>query len=110
NIEVMSLENRLQKTVVRGGTWGRYLPSGHLVYINNGTLFAVAFDLDRLEVHGTPTPVLEAVAYSAAWGSAQMDFSRTGTLVYRSSRAGGGLVTLQWLDESGNTSPLLPVP
>jgi eukaryotic-like serine/threonine-protein kinase len=110
NIEVMSLENRRRKTVVRGGTWGRYLTSGHLVYINKGTLFAVPFDSDRLEVHGTPIPVLEGVAYSAAWGSAQIDFSRNGTLVYRSSRAGNGLVTVQWLDEPGNTSPLLPVP
>lgn len=110
NIEVMSLENRRRKTVVRGGTWGRYLPSGHLVYINKGTLFAVPFDPDRLEVHGTPAPVLEDVAYNAAWGSAEVDFSRTGTLVYRSSKAGDGLVTVPWLDESGNTSPLLPVP
>jgi Tol biopolymer transport system component len=31
-------------------------------------------------------------------------------LVYRTSKSGEGLVTVQWLDESGNTSPLLPVP
>jgi len=110
NIEVISLEKRRRSTVVRGGTWGRYLPSGHLVYISKGTLFAVPFDPIRLEVRGTPTPVLEDVAYNAAWGSAQIDFSRTGTLVYRDGRAGGGLVTIQWVDESGNTSPLLPVP
>src|SRR5262249_45759578 len=73
-------------------------------------LFAVPFDLDRLEMHGTPTPVLEEVAYSTAGGSAQIDFSRTGALVYRSSRTGGELVTVQWLDGSGNTRPLLPVP
>jgi serine/threonine-protein kinase len=95
---------------VRGGTWGQYLPSGHLVYINQGTLFAVAFDADRLEVQGTPTPVLENIAYRADSGSAQIDFSRTGTLVYQSRAVGTGLVTVQWLDESGNTRPLLPVP
>jgi Tol biopolymer transport system component len=66
--------------------------------------------VDRLEVHGTPTPILENVAYRADKGSAQIDFSRTGTLVYQSSKAGSGLVTIQWLDESGNTRPLLPVP
>jgi serine/threonine-protein kinase len=78
--------------------------------MNNGTLFAVPFNLDQLEAHGTPTPVLENVAYTAAYGSAQIDFSRTGTLVYQSSKAGSGLVTIQWLDESGNTRPLFPVP
>jgi serine/threonine-protein kinase len=109
-VEVLSLRDGRRKTLVPVGTWGRYLPSGHLVYINKGTLFAVPFDLDRLEVHGTPTPVLEGVAYSAAWGSAEIDFSRTGTLVYRGSRTGSGLVTVQWLDGSGDTRPLLPVP
>jgi serine/threonine-protein kinase len=109
-IEAVSLKDGRRKTLVRGAAWGRYLPSGHLVYINQGALFAVPFDADRLEVHGTPTPVLENVAYSAANGSAQIDFSRTGTLVYQSSKAGSGLVTIQWLDESGNTRPLLPVP
>jgi WD40-like Beta Propeller Repeat len=48
-IEVMSLRDRRRKTLQRGGTWGRYLRNGHLVYINNGTLFAVPFDPDRLE-------------------------------------------------------------
>jgi DNA-binding winged helix-turn-helix (wHTH) protein/Tol biopolymer transport system component len=110
SIDVVSLKDGRRKTVVRGGTSGQYLPSGHLVYINQGTLFAVAFDAGRLEVQGTPTPVLENVAYRADRGSAQIDFSRTGTLVYQSSTVGTGLVTVQWLDESGSTRPLLPVP
>ena len=109
-VEVVSLRDGRRKTLVRGGTWGRYLPSGHLVYVDKGTLFAVPFDLDRLEVHGTATPVLDGIAYSTAWGSAQIDFSQTGMLVYQSSRTGAGLVTVQWLDPSGNARPLLPVP
>jgi hypothetical protein len=96
-IEVVSLKDGRRKPLVRGGTWGRYL-SGHLVYINQGTLFAVPFDLGRLEVQGTSTPVLDNVAYSAAGGSAPIDFSRTGTVVYQSSKAGSGLVTIQLLD------------
>ena len=109
-IEVQSLRNGRRKTLVRDGAFGRYLASGHLVYINQGTLFAVPFDPERLELHGTATPVIEEVAYSAAYGSAQIDFSRTGTAVYRSSRAGAGLVTVQWLDAAGSVRPLLPVP
>ena len=58
NIEAVALagpaEDHHPKTLVRGGTFGRYLPSsngtGRLVYINNGTLFAVPFDPDKLEV------------------------------------------------------------
>jgi len=110
DIEVMSLADRRTKTLVRGGTFGRYLPSGHLVYINNGTLFAVQFDLDRLEVRGTPTPLLEQVAYSSANGFAQFEFSRSGTLVYREGAGVGGMVTIEWLEGGDKKQSLLAKP
>jgi len=110
NIEVMSLADHHRKTLVRGGTFGRYLPSGHLVYVDRGTLFAVPFDLERLEIHGTPAPMLDQVSYKSAIGSAQLDFSQVGTLIYRSDGAGGGLLTVAWLDDTGKTQPLLAKP
>ena len=89
NIEVMSLADHRRKTLVRGGTFGRYLPSGHLVYVNRGTLFAVPFDLDRLEVRGTPAPVLDQVGYNAAqrFGAARFLPNRNADLPQR--RSGG---------------------
>jgi Tol biopolymer transport system component/tRNA A-37 threonylcarbamoyl transferase component Bud32 len=110
NVEVISLADHSRKTLVRGGTFGRYLPSGHLVYVNGGTLFAVPFDVDRLEVHGTPAPVLDRVDYNSAQGSAQLDFSRNGTLIYRSGGAGGGLLTVAWLDGAGKSRSLITKP
>jgi Tol biopolymer transport system component len=110
NIDVTSLADHRTRTLVRGGTFGRYLPSGHLVYVNRGTLFAVPFDLDRLEVRGTPAPVLDQVGYNAGVGSAQLDFSQTGTLIYRSGGAGGALLTVAWLDGAGKAQPLLAKP
>jgi serine/threonine-protein kinase len=109
-IQVMSLGDRRRKTVHRGGTFARYLPSGHLVYLDQGTLFAVPFDLSRLEVSGTPVPVLDEVASNTARGSAQFDFSRNGIVVYGRSGGGGGLVTVQWLDSAGQMRPLLGKP
>jgi len=110
NIEVMSLADHRNKTLVRGGTFGRYLPSGHLVYVNRGTLFAVPFDVNRLEIHGTPAPVLDQVGYNATFGSAQLDFSQTGTLIYHSGGAGSGLSIVAWLDGAGKVQPLLAKP
>ncbi|HEV2200624.1 MAG TPA: protein kinase [Bryobacteraceae bacterium] len=113
NIDVMTLadtlKNTRRKTLVRGGLYPRYIPSGYLLYVNRGTLFAVPFDLDRLELRGAPVPLLEQVAYSAQFGYAQLDFSRNGTLIYRGGE-GGGLVTMQWLDGAGKTQPLLAKP
>ncbi len=110
NIKVLSLEDHKTKVLQQGGTYGRYLPSGHLVYLNRGTLFAVPFDMDRLELRGTPAPVLEQIAYSPVYGSAQLDFSRSGTVVYRSGAPRGALVTVEWLDAAGNLQPLLAKP
>jgi serine/threonine protein kinase/Tol biopolymer transport system component len=106
SIEVMSLGDHRRKTLQRGGTYGRYLPSGHLVYLNKGTLFAVPFDLEKLEVRGSPSPVLEEVASIQSVGSPKFDFSQNGTVVYRIGIAGSELATLQWLDGTGRTQPL----
>jgi serine/threonine-protein kinase len=110
NIEVISLGDHRRKTLQRGGTYGRYLSSGHLVYMNSDTLLAVPFDPNRLEVQGAPLPVLQGIEYSTVVGAAQFDFSRTGTLVYRGGPAGGGLATVQWLDGAGKKQPLLAKP
>ena len=92
-IDVLSLQNGRRKTLQRGAMFGRYLAtskeSGYLVYVNKGTVFGVPFDLDRLEVRGTPSPVLEDVGYSSASGAAQINASQNGTLVYRGGSAGG---------------------
>src|SRR5262249_11591175 len=40
NIVVQPLAAGARKVVQRGGYYGRYLPSGHLVYIHEGSLFA----------------------------------------------------------------------
>jgi serine/threonine-protein kinase len=109
-IEVISLADRRKKTLLRGGAYGRYVPSGHLIYVNRGTLFAVPFDLAELEVHGSPTPVLYQVAYSINTGTTGFEASQTGTLVYESGDTRGGAVAVQWLESNGKTRVLLPKP
>jgi hypothetical protein len=59
SIDVLSLKTGAIKVLQRGGYFGRYLPGGYLVYIHQKTLFGVSFDLDRLEVRGTPAPLQE---------------------------------------------------
>ena len=59
---VAPLSGGTPKIVVRGGHYGRYVPSGHLIYVQEGRLFAVRFDRDRLETIGQAVPALEGVA------------------------------------------------
>jgi Tol biopolymer transport system component len=110
SIEVMTLADRHRKTVSRGGTSPRYLAmpngAGYLVYLNRATLFAIPFDLDKLETRGTALPILYDVASNPTVGTAQVSFSRNGTLVYRKSGADAGLLTVAWLDSAGQMQPL----
>jgi serine/threonine-protein kinase len=108
SIEVMPFSNRRKIILLTGGTNGRYVPNGHLLYVNRGTLFAVPFDLDSLKFRGTPTPILNQVAYSSNDGGAKFDASQTGTLVYQSDNARG--VSVQWLESDGRARDLLPKP
>jgi serine/threonine-protein kinase len=73
-----------RKLVVDGGTDGRYVSTGHIVYAYQGTLFAVPFDLRRLQVTGGQAPVVEGVRRSGggSTGAAHFSFSQTGTLIY----------------------------
>lgn len=109
-IELLSLVDGTRKVVARGGTFGRYVDGGYLTYLNQGTLFALPFSLERLDVTSlTPMPILADVAYSSTFGFGQIDISRTGTLVYRRSSGRGQLVA-SWIDRVGRTEPLLVRP
>src|SRR5207249_9881078 len=59
-IAVVSVKDHTKKMVLEhAGMYPRYLPSGHLVYVTKGSLFAAPFDPDRLEVRGAGAPVEE---------------------------------------------------
>jgi serine/threonine-protein kinase len=107
NIEALLLKSGVTRVVQRGGYHGRFLPSGHLVYLRQGVLFGVGFDADRLEVRGTPAPLVQDIAGDSGTGGGRFDSSETGTLVYL-----GGSGTTQgwpivWLDSLGKFQPLL---
>ena len=107
-IEVQSLKTGARKTLVQVGGYGRYLPSGHLVYIHRGTLFAVPMDAKRLEVTGSPVPVLEDVSYYPGTGTAGFTFSQSGIFLYVALNPEDQLRPIGLLDEKGKVD-LLPV-
>jgi serine/threonine-protein kinase len=106
NLVVASLSGGTPKIVVRGGYYGRYVPSGHLIYMRRGTLFAARFDLNRLEVIGQAVPALEGVAANAGvTGGAQVAVSSEGTLVYVPDTATTAN-PINWLTRDGKTTGL----
>jgi serine/threonine-protein kinase len=108
SIAVQRLSGGPRRIVVRDGYHGRYLPSGHLVYVREGALFAVAFDPDRLEVMGPPARAIAGVNSNSTAGGAHFACSDRGTLVYLPSPTAES--TIQWIHRSGKRRPLRDVP
>ena len=104
-IEALNLKTGARKTVYRGGTYGRFIPTGHLLFVNKDTIFAAPFDIKSLEVTGSPAPIVQEVSYSQTEGSAQYAVGDNGTLVYRSGRGAAPVHTALWVDERGNAEP-----
>jgi hypothetical protein len=84
DIVVQTLDTGERAVVRSGGAHPRYVPTGHLVFVRQNTLFALPFDLKARAVRGGPQPVVRGVmrAPTSDIGIAQYAFSDTGTLAY----------------------------
>jgi serine/threonine-protein kinase len=92
--------------LVAGGTQPRYAASGHLLYVQHGTLFAAAFDPRRRVLTGEAVPVVEGVAMTNV-GAANYDLAADGSLVYATGGDGGvGKRSLVWVDRQGRQEPV----
>jgi hypothetical protein len=90
-IEALSLPTGKRPVMACGDTYGRYRPNRYLTRVNHGTLFAMPFNINRMEQRGAAVPVLQGVSYSSTFGFAQWDFSTRGALVYRKNLGGESL-------------------
>ncbi|UCC84254.1 MAG: PD40 domain-containing protein [Gemmatimonadota bacterium] len=102
-IAAISLENGEVTPLVPGGHTPVYVPTGHLLFARpDGSVAAVEFDPSRLEVTGSPVPVLEGVQVRPD-GAADYAVSKNGTLVYLSAT---GASTLLMVDRLGRVETL----
>jgi len=116
NIDVISLETGERKTIQRGGFYPRYLAdatgsngTGHLVYIEQTTLFAVPFHPGRLALTGAPAPILEDVSSTMTAGG-DFAFAQNGAFVYLSGKASQTGWSIRWVDSVGKTTQPLHAP
>jgi Tol biopolymer transport system component len=113
-VATLNLQTKEKKIVLESAGTARYAPSGpnpfigHIVYGRNGSLFAVAFDVNRLQV-GSPSPVLDGVLGIGGLVTF-FGFSDSGTLAYLT----GNIPvltsnTLVWVDRQG-VEQAIPAP
>jgi len=101
-IVVQDLKTGRRTVLVNGGTDGHVLPTGHLVYSRDGTLFALPFDETRLAVAGGPVPFQQGVLTASSTGAAQAAWSASGSLVFVPGLALRSTDrTLVWVDRQG---------
>ena len=107
SLHVLDFKTGREKLVLNNAGMGWYLPSGHLFYVrSDGVALLVPFDLNTLETHGTPVPVLQNVEINL--GRARLAWSASGALVYALGRVGADRFSLQKVDRSGHTTAFDP--
>ena len=109
-IVAQSLKSGERRTLVSGGSHGRYVPSGHLVYALGGVLLAVSLDLPHLAVKGEPVPIVEGVRRSVtkSTGAAHFSISNTGSLAFIPGpvSTSSAQSDLALIDRNGSLQPL----
>jgi serine/threonine-protein kinase len=110
-IVAQSLKSGSRQTLVQVGSSARFIPTGHLVYMVNGVLFAVPFNPASVRVTGSPVPVVEGVTRGAA-SVAEYAVSESGSLAYLPGPASASsrLSRLVTIDDKGSVGVLNPSP
>ena len=90
NLVVQPLPTGTPTVIQRGGYHGVFVRSGHILYVHDGALLAIPFDVDRLEPTGSAVRVLDGLGSNGITGGAQFSVSDSGTLVYRAGPSLGG--------------------
>jgi len=113
-VVAQTLANGQRKVLLKDAADARYVPTGHLVFLRRGVLFAVPFDAERVQVLGKEVPVLDGVAQGLTGlggydvtGAGQFTLAATGALAW----VPGPVVpypdtTLVTVDRRGLVAPL----
>jgi Tol biopolymer transport system component len=108
-VEVLRLDTKERRVVIRGGHTGRFVTSGHLIYYRAGALLAVPFDLSRLKTMSTaPLTIADGVLQAGGTTVAAYSVSAAGTLAYLPAAAGSRQFEqrLVWVDRQGKIETL----
>lgn len=112
SIVAQSLTSDERRVLVARGREARYVMSGHLSYVDSGTLFAVPFDIQSVRVDGSAVAMETNVHLSAEdeTGAAGYDVSDDGILVFAPPSGYGAAVPMSlFLQEKDGTETPLPI-
>jgi Tol biopolymer transport system component len=108
-VHVIDLASRERHMIVKGGTAGTYVSSGHVVYSRADVLMAAPFDLSRLQVTAASVALDE---HAFEEDGSEFAVSDSGLLAYLSVSPQRSQRQLVWVDARGqaNAVPAPPKP
>ncbi|HUF68593.1 MAG TPA: protein kinase, partial [Longimicrobiales bacterium] len=113
-IEAVELSSGNRTVLIAEGEDARYVSTGHLVFGRDGAMMAVRFNVDRLEVIGSPIVVIDDVMQArngmntgVRTGAMQVAISPHGQLAWVTGGVTPDRVaTVAWLDRQGRRTPV----
>ncbi len=107
-IAVLDTKSGEKKILIRGGSYGRYIPTGHIVYARGSYIYAVPFNLQKLEITGPPKQLFKGGWMNPFSGDVSLAFSDDGTLLFIPRGIESYSVgRIKWLDMGGHLSPFV---
>jgi serine/threonine protein kinase len=98
HIRIGSLDSQETQILFNAISRIAYSPPGYLLYVNQGSLVAQAFDANTRKILADPKTVVEHVAEVGANHEFDFSISNTGVLAYQSGNSNSQLT---WFDRSG---------
>jgi len=95
------LDGRPAVRLMESGAQVRYAASGYLVYVQDDTLVARAFNASSLTFEGDPTPIADGVRAQGTGLRARFSLSDTGVLVHQAMD--NARFQLHWYDRAGHS-------
>jgi serine/threonine-protein kinase len=108
-IAVYDRRTRQVRILIENGSMARYVPSGHLIFLRTGVLYAVPFDAKRLEVTGEAAALTQRVDGDPSSGVGYYTVSSTGSLAFLPGAGSSVERELVLFDRSGQ-SKARPLP
>jgi Tol biopolymer transport system component len=109
-VVLQKIGSEVRQVVASRGAGARYLSTGHILYGDGETLFAIRFDPATEKATGDPVPVVEGVKrrIAGAGGPPQFALSDSGSLLYVSDLGtqSGRERTLTWVSRIGEQQPI----
>ncbi len=106
-IELFDTATGERRLLIENGVFGRFVASGHLLFVRENVVLAAPFDPRKLELTGPPVPVLEDAFVAPYEGNSQFAVSDTGTLIHAPASLLSPPRRIVWVDRQGREEVLL---